>query len=82
MLFHVTLKLPGRNGQATQFVIADVPDARSIPDFAEMLNSDDHVVVVEQNTDPETKRLLPGDQIILNQRDVAKVSPYRERRFG
>ena len=81
MLFHVTIMLPGRNGQATQFVIADVEEARSTVEFTEMLNSDDHVVVTEMNTDQETKRLVPGDKISLNQRYIAKVSPYRERRF-
>ena len=78
MRFHVTLMLPGRNGQSTQFVICDAP-VGSIEEFTELLNSEDHLLVTEMNSDPITRQLVPGDGVIINQQYVAKVSPYRER---
>ena len=78
MRFHVTLSLPGRNGQPTQFLICEAPVA-SIEDFHAMLNDEDHILVTECDTDPVTRELIPGEGVILNHAQIAKVSPYRER---
>ena len=79
MRFHLTLKIPGRNGSPTQFAICDHP-ARSLKEFHDELNSNDHILVTEVNTDRDTRELVPGDEVSLGQLEIAKATRYVERR--
>lgn len=81
MRLHLTLKIPGRNGSQSHFVICDHP-ASCLDDWGDVLNTDDHVMVTEVNTDHSTGDLVPGGQLLLNQRFIAKSTVFVPRRIG